>query len=143
MVTSAKLLKDVFFCPEESNFYSHCLETLVLSHCSSSEVIIEFGSGDGSPVINSLIKSEFDGTIYGYELNNLAWRLAQSTIKEHQLDQRYVVSNGSFFELPKPEAKYLISNPPYLPALDNNILQPLLHGGVDGSEISRKLLSLN
>ncbi len=143
MVTSAKLLKDVFFCPEESNFYSHCLETLVLSHCSSSEVIIEFGSGDGSPVINSLIKSEFEGTIYGYELNKLSWRLAQSSVKEHQLDQKYVISNGSFFELPKPEAKYLISNPPYLPALDSNILQPLLHGGIDGSEISRKLLSLN
>ncbi|HCF26214.1 MAG TPA: SAM-dependent methyltransferase, partial [Cyanobacteria bacterium UBA11049] len=29
MLTSSQPLKEVFFCPEESNFYSYCLETLV------------------------------------------------------------------------------------------------------------------
>jgi len=29
------------------------------------------------------------------------------------------------------------------PAIDDNIYQPLLHGGTDGSTIARRLLSLN
>jgi len=66
MLTSSKPLKDVFYCPEESNF-SHSLESLVLNKCDSSTVIVEFGSGDGSPVINSLIKTRFNGIIHGFE----------------------------------------------------------------------------
>lgn len=142
MVTSSKLLKDVFFCPEESNFYSQCLETLVLSQCDPSEVIIEFGSGDGTPVISSLLKSDFAGLIYGFEINKLSWKLAQSKIKEHQLSSKYVIQNESFFDVSRPTANYLISNPPYLPAADDNIYQPRLHGGIDGSTIASQLLSL-
>ncbi|MEM7557163.1 MAG: SAM-dependent methyltransferase, partial [Cyanobacteria bacterium P01_A01_bin.84] len=51
--------------------------------------------------------------------------------------------NKSFLSSLIPNAEYLISNPPYIPAIDNKIYQPLLHGGIDGSEITRKLLSLS
>ncbi|MBW4574897.1 MAG: SAM-dependent methyltransferase [Aphanothece sp. CMT-3BRIN-NPC111] len=143
MVTSSALLNDVFFCPEESNFYSQSLETLVLNQCVGSEVIIEFGSGDGSPVINSLLKTSFDGLIIGFELNALAAKSAKSKISSSKLNDKYIIHNCSFFDYSKPPAEYLISNPPYIPSSDSNIYQPLLHGGTDGSKIARQLLSLD
>jgi len=143
MLTSSQALKDVFFCPEESNFYSQCLETLVLKNCFNSESIVEFGSGDGSPVIKSLLNTEFDGEIHGFELNPLACQVAKSKVKEYKLNDKYIIHNSCLFESPRPEATYLISNPPYLPAVDNNLYQPLLHGGSEGITITKQLLSLN
>jgi len=143
MLTSSQPLKDVFFCPEESNFYSHCLETLVLKNCFNSESIIEFGSGDGSPVIKSLLRTEFDGVIHGFELNSSACKVANSKIKEYELNDKYIIHNRCLFDSGKPEATYLVSNPPYLPALDNKIYQPLLHGGIEGITVTKQLLSLN
>jgi methylase of polypeptide subunit release factors len=143
MLTSFQPLKDVFFCPEESNFYSHCLETLVLKNCFNSESIIEFGSGDGSPVINSLLRAKFNGIIHGFELNNLACEAANAKIAEYKLSDRYIVYNRSFFDSRRPAASFLVSNPPYLPALDNKIYQPLLYGGTEGITVTKQLLSLN
>lgn len=143
MLTSSQPLKEVFFCPEESNFYSHCLETLVFKNCFNSESIVEFGSGDGSPVIKSLLRSEFDGIVHGFELNSLACQVANSKIKESKLGDRYIIHNCCLFNSAKIDASYLISNPPYLPALNNQIYQPLLHGGIEGITVTKKLLSLN
>lgn len=135
-------MKDIFFCPEESKFYSQCLETMILNQCCNSESLIEFGSGDGSPVINSLLRTRFDGLIHGFEINSSAWKVANSTIEEYNLGDKYVIHNQSFFDSSRPKAEYLISNPPYLPAPDNDIYMPPLHGGVDGSTLTKKLLSL-
>ncbi len=135
-------MKDVFFCPEESKFYSHCLETLVLNRCDRRQSIIEFGSGDGSPVINSLLRTKFQGVVHGFELNKSACKAAHLTIEEFNLFGRYVIHNACFFESPKPPAEYLISNPPYLPAPDNNLYMPLLHGGTDGATLTKQLFTL-
>lgn len=143
MLTSSKPLKDIFFCPEESNFYSHCIETLVLNNCVGSESIIEFGSGDGSPVIQSLLRTRFNGVVHGFEVNNLACETANSKIKEYELSDKYLIHNCSLFDSARLDAQYLISNPPYLPALDNKLYQPLLHGGIDGITVSKQLLSLD
>jgi methylase of polypeptide subunit release factors len=143
MLISQQSLKDIFYCPEESNFYSHCIEALVFKVCKKSDIVVEFGSGDGTPVINSLNATEFLGKIHGFELNNSAYRIAKSKIQEYELGHKYTIHNSCFFSSSIPQAKYLISNPPYLPALDNNICQPLLHGGSDGSAIARQLLSLD
>lgn len=136
-------MKDVFFCPEESKFYSHCLETLVLSQCCNSESLIEFGSGDGSPVINSLLRTRFEGLIHGFELNDSACKAANLIIEEYNLCDKYIIHNQSFFDTSKPESEYLVSNPPYLPAPDDDIYLPLLRGGTDGSTLTKKLLSLD
>lgn len=144
MLTSSKPLKDIFFCPEESNFYSHCIETLVLNNCVGSESIIEFGSGDGIPVINSLLRKRFDGVVvHGFEVNDLACETANSKIQQSGISDNYIIHNRSLFDSSKPNAQYLISNPPYLPALDNKIYQPLLHGGIDGITVSKQLVSLD
>lgn len=95
MLLSAKPLQDVFFCPEESDFYSHCLD-LVLNDCERSESIIEFGSGDGSPVIRSLLRAEFDGVVHGFEINSLACEAARLKIEKHSLKHKYIIHNRSF-----------------------------------------------
>ena len=135
--------QEVFFCPEESHFYSHCLERLVFNRYRDSSSIIEFGSGDGSPVINALMRSQFNGAIHGYELNPSAYQVARARAAQCELDQKYIVHNRSFFDADAPNADCLIANPPYLPAPDNNICMPLLHGGSDGATITNKLLTLD
>ena len=135
-------MKEIFVCPEESKFYSHCLETLVLNECDNSQLLVEFGSGDGSPVINALLRARFSGLIRGFELNQTACKIANSMVEEYNLDDKYIIHNQSFFEFSKPDSAYLISNPPYLPAPDENIYMPLLRGGKDGSELTKHLLSL-
>ncbi|WP_407893487.1 SAM-dependent methyltransferase [Scytonema sp. NUACC26] len=136
-------MKEVFYCPEESNFYSNCLENLVLRNCSKSEYIVEFGSGDGSPVINSLLRNRFEGLIQGFELNAAAWKTANSYIDEYNLNQKYIIHNSCLFESSQPEAEYLVANPPYLPAPDQDIYMPLLFGGIDGATVTNNLLSLD
>jgi methylase of polypeptide subunit release factors len=135
-------MKEVFYCPEESTFYANCLENLLLRNCEQSESIVEFGSGDGSPVINSLLRNQFDGVIHGFELNTAACKAANLTIDEYNLSNKYIIYNSSLFESTHPEAEYLIANPPYLPAPDNDIYMPLLFGGVDGAAVTNDLLSL-
>ena len=143
MLTSSHPLKQVFHCPEESDFYAHSLESLVLNDSDRSQTIVEFGSGDGSPVIKSLLRTNFEGKIQGFELNTVAWKIAKSQINEYGLSEQYIVHNCSFFDSPAyKQADCVISNPPYLPAADDKIYQPLLHGGTDGSGIAKKLLSL-
>ncbi|XHX79056.1 MAG: SAM-dependent methyltransferase [Stenomitos frigidus ULC029] len=135
--------EEVFFCPEESQFYSHCLERLVFHRCKESDVVVEFGCGDGSPVINSLLRAQFNGIIHGYELNASACNVAHDRIDKYDLGRKYIVHNQSFFDSHKPNATHLIANPPYLPAPDNDIYMPLLHGGIDGAHITNHLLTLN
>jgi methylase of polypeptide subunit release factors len=136
-------MKDIFFCPEESNFYSNCLENFVIRNCINDESIVEFGSGNGTPVINSLLKNKFDGLIQGFELNTSAWKTANSNIDEYNLNEKYIIHNSSLFDSSQPDAEYLIANPPYLPAPDNEIYMPLLFGGVDGATVTNELLSLD
>jgi methylase of polypeptide subunit release factors len=135
-------LKEVFVCSEESQFYAQCLERMVLNQCSATDTIVEFGAGDGGPVTEALARSSFEGTIHGFELNSTAYELAKSKIKAHRLETKYVVHNECFFKNLALEANYLIANPPYLPAPDNNLYIPALHGGTDGAGITKQLLSL-
>jgi hypothetical protein len=133
---------EVFFCPEESHFYSHCIERLVFSQCTNCDLIVEFGAGDGSPVINSLMRSRFDSEIHGFELNPAAYEVAQARVKHCNLGDNYILHNESFFDAAPADAGYLIANPPYIPSPDNKIRMPLLHGGTDGATITNKLLTL-
>ncbi|HEY9740115.1 MAG TPA: SAM-dependent methyltransferase [Coleofasciculaceae cyanobacterium] len=132
----------VFFCPEESQFYSQCLEKMVLKHCTSLDSVIEFGAGDGSPVINCLLKIKFDGSIHGYELNSAACELGLSRIEQYRLEHQYIIHNKCFFKNFLSNASYLIANPPYLPAPDDELYMPSLHGGTDGATITKRLLSV-
>ncbi len=132
----------VFFCPEESQFYSQCIEKMVINQCSPLDSIVEFGTGDGSPVIRCLLKANFQGRIHGYELSAASCEVAQSKIDCYQLHQQFTIHNQCFFTHIPQNVKYLIANPPYLPAPDNELYMPSLHGGTDGATITKQLLSL-
>jgi methylase of polypeptide subunit release factors len=136
--------KDVFVCPEESSFYAHCLYKLLVEHCQTESLIHEFGSGDGMPMIEAVLRSCFQGVTHGYEIQDVSWNHAYNQIKHHQIEQRYIVHHDCFFTAcNKPYARTLATNPPYLPAWTDDILYMKgLYGGEDGSMISRKLLSL-
>ena len=83
---------DIFVCDEESHFYSQCLEKLVVKNSSGTQTVVEFGSGDGTPVIGCLMHSQFSGTIHGFELNKRAADLANSRAIETQVSKHYKVS---------------------------------------------------
>ncbi|MBF2064633.1 MAG: class I SAM-dependent methyltransferase [Calothrix sp. C42_A2020_038] len=135
-------MKEIFYCPEESNFYSNCLENFVFRNRHNFKHVVEFGSGDGIPVIYSLLRNQFTGLIHGFELNTAAWKVANLTIDEYSLSDKYVIDNSSLFESNQPQAECLVANPPYLPAPDNDIYMPLLFGGYDGATITNQLLTL-
>lgn len=83
---------DIFVCDEESHFYSQCLEKLLVKNSSGTQTVVEFGSGDGTPVIACLMHSQFSGTIHGFELNKRAADLATSRATESQVSRHYKVS---------------------------------------------------
>jgi methylase of polypeptide subunit release factors len=133
----------VFFCPEESQFYSQCLEKMVFNQCQTFQQVIEFGTGDGSPVISALLKTGFAGLVQGYELNSTACQVAQDRTEQYRIEERYQVHNQCFFKgYNSTLADCLIANPPYIPAPDDRIYMPALHGGVDGATLTNRLLSL-
>jgi hypothetical protein len=136
--------KAIFVCDEESEFYSSCVQQMVLSRQDQqNKTIIEFGSGDGSPILNGLQRQPFGGTIHGFELNPKAAALARRDAQQLSFHKTYQVHNSCFFEgVATIPASTLISNPPYIAAPDDDILMPALHGGTDGSNLTRDLMTL-
>ena len=52
--------------------------------------------------------------------------------------------NSCFFKgAASMDATWLIANPPYIPAEDDSILMPALHGGEDGANLTRVRLRLS
>ncbi len=145
LTSDAEVLVDspnrVFFCPEESQFYAQCLEKMVLPQGTATDLMVEFGSGDGSPVIQALLKNSFAGVIQGYELNREAYQLATRRIEQYGLAAHYRIHNTCFFESCAAQAQFLMANPPYLPAPDNQLYMPSLHGGQDGASITKQILA--
>jgi len=137
-------IKDkVFCCPEESQFYSCCTEILLLNSFSP-DTVFEFGSGDGISVISAMLRTQFAGFVQGYEINPAACDLAQTHINQSGLGTHYLIFNACFFRnAPGFEKNFLLSNPPYLPYSGKNLILPELSGGPDGTDIIKKLLSLN
>lgn len=157
--------ENIFCCPEESMFYANCLENFLFRndldinqqdnqqdeihrgvHQNTNQKIhqiIEFGSGDGSPVINALLRHKFSGFIEGFELNPTACQVGKAAIHKYNLQSKYQINNSCLFASNPQNVDCLIANPPYLPAPDQDICMPLLFGGIDGATMTNKLLSLN
>jgi hypothetical protein len=54
------------------------------------------------------------------------------------------VQNSCFFEKEwRSQENYSISNPSYLPAINNDLHLPALYVGIDGASITRQLLDMN
>ena len=68
-----------------------CLECFLLEHQPGPREVVEFGSGDGSPVVRCLSKAHFEGVIHGFELSQEASKLAQKHAAQLNLEQQYQV----------------------------------------------------
>ena len=86
----------IFVCDEESHFYSQVLEKLLLRNCRDNKTtIIEFGAGDGTPVINALLRGASAGcnfgesTVHGFELNPKAAAVATRNATDMGVQHQY------------------------------------------------------
>ena len=86
----------IFVCDEESHFYSQVLEKLLLRNCRDSKTtVIEFGAGDGTPVINALLRGASAGcnfgesTVHGFELNPKAAAVATRNATDMGVQHQY------------------------------------------------------
>ncbi|OQX25694.1 MAG: hypothetical protein BWK80_14310 [Desulfobacteraceae bacterium IS3] len=140
----AREANNVFYCTEESQFYSYCAEMLLINELAPDR-IIEFGSGDGTAIIFAMLRTRFAGIVEGYEINPKAYDLANRHIGRCGLAHRYLIFNDCFFKNTHGfEKKFLTSNPPYLPCFSKkDMILPELYGGPEGTEVIIKLLSLD
>lgn len=96
--------------------------TRLACHCCRPDCpnnIIEFGAGDGSPVISALLKAapSEDRVVNAYEIGTSAAKLATARAAQFGLSEQYVVRNSCFWQgLQETPCECLIANPPYLPA---------------------------
>ncbi|CAL5227023.1 g9917 [Coccomyxa viridis] len=121
-----------------------CVSKMALKECRDDEQVIEFGTGDGSPVIHALESwGRYGGVIHGFEINPSAAAAARNNAAAHGVTNSYKVQNSCFFKgLEQASPSMLIANPPYIAAPDDDILMPALHGGIDGAVLTRTLMSL-
>jgi hypothetical protein len=106
--------------------------------------IAEYGGGDGSPVISALKNKDCDfrGIIRSWEINKVSAGLGQQEILKNGLSSNYILIDEPFPEERLPDAELVISNPPYIPSRRKSDLNlPELHGGVNGNEVSKKILA--
>lgn len=140
--------KEIFYDPEESEFYGRCVEALVTNEEPYGDVfkkgIVEFGSGNGLSVARALKRARFTGSVRGIELETEAYQAAQASVKSEDVGNVYEVGQGDFFEVgARGEERCAIGNPPYLPAEASEIRIPGLWGGADGSDCLRRLLDMD
>ncbi|MFP4427900.1 MAG: hypothetical protein ACLFPB_01150 [Desulfovermiculus sp.] len=134
-----------FVCPEESAFYALCLQHLVFAPQEHTS-FVEFGSGDGKPVIAAIKKSSFAGKVTGWEISVPSAARAKHNIEIAGLGSQYTIQKSCFFASAREYAPQacLIANPPYVPAFDaQELLMPELWGGPDGDRILRSLFDLD
>ena len=133
-----------FVCPEESSCYSGMLEQMVFGPLrgATGSRIVEFGAGNGAPVVSAILNSDFPGVVDGFEINLAAVSEARALIERQNVARQYVIHDVSFFDALPVAADYLIANPPYLPGERAEVLTlPGLWGGIDGIDVSKRLLS--
>jgi predicted RNA methylase len=105
--------------------------------------VVELGTGDAT-VISDVIRSLPDLRVRSFDISAASVETARANISARGVADRYTVELGDFFDQADsagaPEVTTVISNPPYIPAPDRNILMPELWGGVHGNDLVLQLL---
>jgi hypothetical protein len=82
--------------------------------------------------------------VHSYDISAASVAQARENIAARGVADRYTVELGDFFDQADaaggPPVSTVISNPPYIPALDRDILMPELWGGVHGNDLLLQLL---
>lgn len=107
------------------------------------EGVVELGTGDATAIAD-VVRSLPDLRVRSYDISAPSVETARGNIAARGVADRYTVELGDFFDQADsafgPPVSTVISNPPYIPAPDRNILMPELWGGVHGNDLMLRLL---
>jgi methylase of polypeptide subunit release factors len=105
--------------------------------------VVELGTGDAT-AIGDVVVTLPDLRVRGFDISATSVEAARANIAARGIEDRYVVEFGDFFDRADsaggPPVTTVISNPPYIPAPDRDILMPELWGGVQGNDLVLQLL---
>jgi predicted RNA methylase len=105
--------------------------------------VVELGTGDAT-AISEVVRSLPELRVRSFDISASSVEAARANIAARGIADRYTVEHGDFFDQADaaggaPVAT-VISNPPYIPAPDRDILMPELWGGVRGNDLVLQLL---
>jgi len=107
------------------------------------EGVVELGTGDATAIAD-VVGSLPDLRVRSYDISETSVEAARANIAERGVADRYTVELGDFFDQADSAGgrpvSTVISNPPYIPAPDRDILMPELWGGVHGNNLMLQLL---
>ena len=133
----------VFDSREESTFYGSCIRRFLFTKPKIDSQIVECGSGDALPIIDAIQGTDFNGMVTSYEINQSAADLATEHIAKSGLNDSYQVINENFLKVGLSSSyDVLISDPPFLPSLSDEIIDPYLRGGDNGNEFTLDLIKM-
>ena len=105
--------------------------------------VVELGTGDAT-AISDVVRAVPGLRVRSYDISATSIEAARANIAARGIADRYVVELGDFFDQADsaggPPVATVISNPPYIPAPDRDILMPELWGGVHGNDLVLQLL---
>ena len=107
------------------------------------EGVVELGTGDAT-AISDVVATVPGLRVHSYDISAPSVARARANIAARGLADRYTVELGDFFDQADAAGgtpvSTVISNPPYIPAPDRDILMPELWGGVRGNDLLLQLL---
>lgn len=108
-----------------------------------AEGVVELGTGDATAIAD--VVANLPGLrVHSYDISASSVEQARANIAQRGVSDRYTVELGDFFDHADasggPQIATVISNPPYIPAPDRDILMPELWGGVHGNDLVLQLL---
>jgi methylase of polypeptide subunit release factors len=105
--------------------------------------VVELGTGDAT-AIGDVVAALPELRVRSFDISATSVEAARGNIAARGIEDRYVVELGDFFDQADsaggPQVTTVISNPPYIPAPDRDILMPELWGGVHGNDLVLQLL---
>jgi methylase of polypeptide subunit release factors len=109
----------------------------------TEEGVVELGTGDATAIAD--VVAGLPGLrVRSYDISAPSVERARRNIAARDVADRYTVELGDFFDAADaagaPPVSTVISNPPYIPAPDPDILMPELWGGVRGNDLVLQLL---
>ena len=107
------------------------------------EGVVELGTGDATAVAD-VVRSLPGLRVHGFDISAPSVEQARENIAARGVADRYTVELGDFFDQADaaggPRASTVITNPPYIPAPDGDILMPELWGGIRGNDLLLQLM---
>src|SRR5215218_101299 len=105
--------------------------------------VVELGTGDAT-AISEVVASLPGLRVRSFDISAPSVEAARINIADRGVGDRYTVELGDFFDQADSAGgapvSTVISNPPYIPAPDRDILMPELWGGVRGNDLVLQLL---